>query len=168
MKYAVCPLLLALLGLAGCSEKVVASPEGGAGGDSGYAGGATAAAGTTASAGAGQAGIVLPKQSCGGSECATTSDCCTSADVCGVITALQIFKDSCIALQTYPGSRAASCPKSPDFCERGRCQSFDGCLIPEAECGYWVDGFSIIGGEETIEVPVNLGCVPTAEFVPDP
>lgn len=32
-------------------------------------------------------------------------------------------------------------------------------------CGYWVDGWSIFGGEETLEITAPLGCVPRQEFV---
>jgi hypothetical protein len=81
-----------------------------------------------------------------------------------------MFVDPCVELGFSGGSVTTDCPSSPEYCQRNYCQSFQGCLregdgSATATCGYWVDGWTTVSGEEALVVSELLGCVPTDDFL---
>lgn len=127
-------------------------------------GGETSADGGETSAGGG-ATVPLRRKVCGGTTCTRLQKCCTAADTCGLIAPTQIFVSECVSAEPRGGTVAASCPRSAEYCERGTCQSFAGCTQSDGECGYWIDSYKIVGGQEVLEVSAALGCVAPAEVV---
>ncbi len=103
-------------------------------------------------------------QKCGTEECSEKSDCCTEGELCGRVVHTEVFASSCIAEENRGGELSASCPESPEYCFLRGCKSYQGCTLQGGECGYWVDGYEIVGGVEVIVVNLDLGCMSPEEM----
>lgn len=142
-------------GPAGGGDTQLGAGSGGEGAD----GGAGAGAGTAGSGG-----------QCQVAACSGPLACCTAAGVCGRSAPSQVFRSTCVDATPRGGELASSCPDSREYCQRTRCKTFRGCTLSPGDagapagCGYWVEGWEIVGGEEVIELTAQLDCVPTEEF----
>jgi len=112
----------------------------------------------------------LGVQKCGEKECSPRASRCTEGDLCGRATPTEMFASSCIAEANRGGELSADCPESPEYCFLRGCKSYKGCTLKGGGCGYWVDGYEIVGGVEVTVVSLDL--VPRAgspcRVSPDP
>lgn len=157
---------LALVSTAPSCQSESAKGTGGAGGDvvkvgGNSSGGRTNSGGNSASGGGNP---FVPKQTCGGVTCGSAADCCTEDEACGSKYGGQIFVADCIELEGRGGALSSECPDSPEYCKGERCQTFAGCLDASSNCGFWVDGFDFVAGDEIIQVAAQMQCVAHEEF----
>lgn len=164
--------VLFVLALAGCdqpqtpTQEEYASPAGAAG--AGPLGGMGGMAGNAGDSAGGTAGAAA---TCGGVACSQPRGlvCCTAADTCGLDAPSHLFEVECIDEGFRGGTVTNDCPSSPEYCDRSNCQTLEGCRRDGDDlaepCGYWVDGWTIIGGQEAFIITARLGCVRTDEFV---
>jgi|GEM_PF-2915988 len=160
-------LSLALVGAAPSCDSGGVKGSGGAGGDVANTGGSSSAgnASTAGRSGSGGGNPFVPKQTCGGVTCETGASCCTEDDACGSKYGGQIFVTHCVDLEARGGALSSECADSPEYCKGERCQEFPGCVDASSNCGFWVEGFDFIAGEEVIHFAAHLQCVPKEEFI---
>jgi hypothetical protein len=160
-------LIIGSVWLAGCTTETEDAASDGSGGENAAEQGSGGQAGGGSVGTGGQGPVILPPPplSCGETECTPNARCCNNDDVCGTSAPDTIFVDSCQALEHRGGSLSADCPESADYCDYDRCQTFEGCQQEGGECGFWVESYLIVGGEEVWDISAELGCVAPEEFV---
>lgn len=153
--------VVALLSAACESDR---SGAGDSGGDVGKGGRDSLGGSLGTPSGNGGGNPFVPRLECGGFVCGPDASCCTVDDTCGSKYGEQVFIAACVELRARGGAKSTDCPASPRYCKGERCQEFPGCLDASSKCGFWVEGFDLVAGDEVMHVTAELECVGSEEF----